>query len=297
MPRKSSSSVSPAELWAISSYPGESPKEVSPASYVSGTVTNHQNPSTIPTHDHHPSNGNGPTANMYQAPLLGNAQPNLDGMQDTQVYSHNGPLEMSALDFPMSGHTTSPIEKQSLPAINTNVLVSSTGGLVASIYEIGMQPQVFESSPTASARTPSPSQLREPSVEELKKIDRSLNPAGTQYPSGSQPLINTARSRSAQDISPSTQSATCVPESISSSGSEIAGTGGFYCEQCGFEPTGIPKNYGAYMRKHRRTHENHKVTCQCGKQFSRKDNATSHAKKAHRPQTPDTPSVKRRRGS
>ncbi|RYP31584.1 hypothetical protein DL767_005693 [Monosporascus sp. MG133] len=234
---------------------------------------------------------------MYQVPLLGNTLPNLDGMQDTQVYSQNGPWGMSALGFPMSGHTTRPIEKQSPPAIDANILVPSTGGLVASIHEIEMQPQVFESSPTVSARTPSPWQLREPSVEELKKIDRSLNLADTQYPSGLQPLINSARSHAAQDISPSTQSATSAPESISPSGSEMAGTGGFRCEQCGFEPTGIPKNYGAYMRKHRRTHENHRVACQCGKLFSRKDNATSHARKAHRPQTPDMPSVKRRRGS
>ncbi|RYP78076.1 hypothetical protein DL771_000769 [Monosporascus sp. 5C6A] len=234
---------------------------------------------------------------MYQIPLLSNAYPNPDGMQDTQVYTHNSSWGLSALDFPISGHTTTLIEKQSPPAINTNVLVPNTGDLVASIYEIEMQPQDFESSPTASARTPSPWQLRQPSVEELKEIDCSLNPAGTEYPSSSQPSINTARCHSPQDISPSTQSATSVPESISPSGSETAGAGGFHCEQCGFEPTGIPKNYAAYMRKHRRTHENHKVPCQCGKLFSRRDNATSHAKKAHRPQTPDTPSVKRRRGS
>ncbi|RYO83431.1 hypothetical protein DL764_009459 [Monosporascus ibericus] len=234
---------------------------------------------------------------MYQVPLLGNALPNLDGMQDTQVHSHNGPWGMSALGFPKSGLMTSLTEKQSPSAINTNILAPSTVGLVASIYEIEMQPQGSEPSPIVSARTPSLWQLGEPSVEELKKIDRSLNPAGTQYPSGPQPSINTARSHSAQDISPSTQSATSTPELISPSGSELSGTMGFRCEQCGFEPTGIPKNYGAYMRKHRRTHEKHKVACQCGKLFSRKDNATSHAKKAHRPQTPDMPSVKRRRGS
>ncbi|RYP43870.1 hypothetical protein DL768_009618 [Monosporascus sp. mg162] len=218
-------------------------------------------------------------------------------MQDTQVYSQNGPWGMSAPGFPISGHMTSPIEKQSPPAIDSNILAPSTNSLVASICEIEMQRQGFESSPTVSARTPSPWRLRGPSVEELKTIDRSLNPAGTQFPSGSQPLINTARPHLAQDVSPSTQSATSAPETISPSGSEMAGTGGFRCGQCGFEPTGIPKNYGAYLRKHRKTHEDHKVACQCGKLFSRKDNATSHAKKAHRPQTPDTPSVKRRRGS
>ncbi|RYP73366.1 hypothetical protein DL769_004239 [Monosporascus sp. CRB-8-3] len=296
MPRESSSSASPAEQSAMSSYPGESPKDVSPASYMSGTVTNHQNPSTIPIHDQLPSNDDGPIANAYQVSLLGNALPNLDGMQDTQVYSHNGRWEMLAPDFPMPDHTTSPIEKQSQAAINTNVLVLNTGDLVASNNEIEMQPQDFDSSPTVSARTPSPWQLRQPSMEELE-INCRLNSADTQYSSGSQPLIDTTRRPSAQDISPSTQSATSAPESTSTSGSEVAGTGGFRCEQCGFQPTGIPKNYGAYMRKHRKIHENHKVACQCGKQFSRRDNATSHAKKAHRPQTPDAPSVKRRRGS
>ncbi|RYP04423.1 hypothetical protein DL765_010199 [Monosporascus sp. GIB2] len=234
---------------------------------------------------------------MYQVPLLGNALPHLDGTKDTQVYSYNSPWGISAPGFLVSGHTTNSTEKQSPPAINTNVLVQHTGDLVASIYEIEMQPQGFDSSPTVSARTPSPWQLRQPSTEELKKIDCSLNPTGAQYPSGPRPLINAARPPSAQDISPSTQSATSAAESTSPSGSEMAGTGRFRCEQCGFEPTGIPKNYGAYMRKHLRTHENHKVACQCGKLFSRRDNATSHAKKAHRPQTPDTPSAKRRRGS
>ncbi|RYO89428.1 hypothetical protein DL766_003261 [Monosporascus sp. MC13-8B] len=297
MPTKSSSSVSPAELSAMSSYPGESSTYVSPASYVSDTVANHENPSTIPIHDQLPSNNNGPTASMYQVPSLGNALPHLDGSKDTQVYSHNSPWGIPAPGFPMFGHTTSQTEKQSPPVIDTNVLVPNTGGLVASIYEIKMQPQGFESSPTVSARTPSPWQLRQPSTEELKKLDCSLNPADAQYPSGSRPLINTANPPSPPDISPSTQSATSAAESTSPPGSEMAGTGRFRCKQCGFKPTGIPKNYGAYMRKHLRTHENPKIACECGKLFSRKDNATSHAKKAHRPQTPDTPPVKRRRGS
>ncbi|KAI0144355.1 hypothetical protein GGR57DRAFT_507576 [Xylariaceae sp. FL1272] len=58
----------------------------------------------------------------------------------------------------------------------------------------------------------------------------------------------------------------------------------FKCSICGFEPQGKAKNFPAYMRKHNRTHDEHKTThsCpRCGKTFTRRDNYQTHVRRRH----------------
>ena len=54
------------------------------------------------------------------------------------------------------------------------------------------------------------------------------------------------------------------------------------CNICPFQPSGKFENHAAYLRKHIKTHTNPQVKCcWCEKYFTRQDNATAHAYRAH----------------
>ncbi|RYP48756.1 hypothetical protein DL768_005413 [Monosporascus sp. mg162] len=106
--------------------------------------------------------------------------------------------------------------------------------------------------------------------------------AGTIYPSD--PQNDTGGFVSICSPSPTSQSATSSSNSNTSFESQKAEHEDLKCPNpdCAFRPSGKPENHKAYLRKHVQTHKNTKVKClNCDKVYSRQDNATSHAKKAH----------------
>ncbi|RYP82136.1 hypothetical protein DL769_001741 [Monosporascus sp. CRB-8-3] len=104
--------------------------------------------------------------------------------------------------------------------------------------------------------------------------------AGTIYPSD--PQNDTGGFVLICDTSPSSQSATSSSNSNTSFECQKVEHEDLKCPVCGFRPSGKLKNRKAYLRKHVKTHKNTKIKCRkCDKVYSRQDNATSHAKKAH----------------
>ncbi|RYP66726.1 hypothetical protein DL770_008744 [Monosporascus sp. CRB-9-2] len=170
-------------------------------------------------------------------------------------------------------HTSIHTAKPSVPSIVT--------GWPASNYELfplscGTQSSDFEALNFDIASTP-----RSTAVTDL--CDSFVNTdakTGTIYPSD--PQNDTGGFVSICDPSPSSQSATSSPNCNTPSESQKADHEDLKCPECGFRPTGKPKNRKAYLRKHVRTHKNTKVKCRhCDKVYSRRDNATSHATKTH----------------
>lgn len=86
------------------------------------------------------------------------------------------------------------------------------------------------------------------------------------------------------DTSPSSKSNTSFADSdLLSPDQADDETAVLKCDQCEFVPTGSKKkNFKAYLRKHRRIHDERRVTCvQCNKEFTRQDNLTAHKQRVH----------------
>ncbi len=88
------------------------------------------------------------------------------------------------------------------------------------------------------------------------------------------------------ELSPSSQTTTFPQTSDALSQDQAGGhqgtVSGLSCPDCSFQPSGNPKNYIAYLRKHRRIHQNPQVVCaKCGKSYTRQDNLTVHTNKIH----------------
>ena len=81
------------------------------------------------------------------------------------------------------------------------------------------------------------------------------------------------------DVSPSSS-----PRAQSPASSRVDGATTFLqCDRCPFQPKGKGTNLKAYLRKHKKTHAKNEVKCgECGKVFTRQDNATAHFNRVHR---------------